>query len=939
MKPVLVVVMVCVLSACASNRPATLGSISGVDFKIEKSTVSKVGSGSVMKRYRQFLDDVPANHPLYGEALNRLADLEMLEGDKKLFVDEKNQIDEAAEAMQRGKERGSQKNYQNAIELYESLLANGSDEHRADWILYQLSRAYEQSGNLEGAVLTLQRLLKEHPGSNYMAESRFRLAELQYGLRDFASASKSYMAVLNLGRGTPFYDKSIYKMGWALFKLENYDDALAYFFVAIKLLPIVYGADDRINISAMSQLERDLLTDLFRAINLSFSYLGGPQQLTRYFRQYPDDKMEYEVFLRLGEFYNAGNRVEDAANTYEEYARLRTATPKGAVLQLLKIETYSKKGYVRPSLQAREEFIERFASKQMFWDSLTGTQRRSHGQRVQSILKDLTSYYHAQAQKSKKRKDYLASVRWYDVLVKLFPGAETMKEQFLLAELYYQLGDYEKAIAGFEKVAYDLPKRKESVDAGYSALLSHERRIEGVSRDKKDAFFSDYIESSFRYLTWFSDDKRAASVRIKTAERLFSLKRYDESLLQARLVLQARDSVERDRMSASLIVAHVAFDKQNYQEAEKYYEIFLKGKYQPKIKPSVRQRLAIASYKLAEGYLAREQYTQAASAFLKAEKLTRDVDIKAKSLFDAATIYIVQKDWAKAIPHLRVFIKKYPQHILNVQAYEKLLVAYQSLGKSVEAAKIMVFLSRKEKDVLKKRQFLWAAANLQKNAGQLDSAISSYEEFRRTFVHPDIEALEAMNQLSLISRKKNQTRQYKKWLREIIVYVDKSGLLESERGRYLAAQGSFYLAEDKFSSFKRLKLGLPLKRSLKRKRRAMSRALDSFEKVLAYAVGDYTTASTHRIAEIYAELGKSVLNSSRPKGLSGEEQEMYVLELEEQAFPFEEKAIELFEVNARRVKDGFYDEWVKDSLTSLKNLQPVRYAKEEHVENAFTQLF
>ncbi|MDH5218168.1 MAG: tetratricopeptide repeat protein, partial [Gammaproteobacteria bacterium] len=871
MKTFPVVAMIFMLSACASNKPATLGSLSGVDFKIEKSTVSKVGSSSVMKRYRQFLDDVPANHPLYGEALNRLADLEMIEGDKKLFVDEKTQIDEAAEAMQRGKEKGSQTNYQNAIELYESLLVNGSDEHRADWILYQLSRAYEQSENLEGAVVTLQRLLQEYPKSNFMPESRFRLAELQYGLRDYESASYSYMAVLNLGRGTPFYDKSIYKMGWALFKQEKYNDALAYFFVAIKLLPIVYGSDDRINISSMSQLERDLLTDLFRAINLSFSYLGGPQQLTQYFRKYPDNKMEYEVFLRLGEFYSAGNRVEDAANTYEEYASLRMATPKGAVLQLLKIETYSKKGYIRPSLQAREEFIERFASKKSFWDSLTGTQRRSHGQRVQSILKDLTAYYHAQAQKTKKREDYLASVRWYDVLVKLFPGAETMHEQFLLAELYYQLQDYNAAITRFETVAYDLPKRKESVDAGYSALLSHERRIKNASVAKKDGYLADYVESSFRFLTWFSDDKRAASVRIKTAERLFSLNRYDESLLQARLVLQAGNAVDKDHMSAYLIIGHVAFDKQNYQDAEKYYELFLKGKFQKNLKPSVRERLAIASYKLAEEYQGKEQYTQAVNALLKTEKLSNDIEIKARSVFDVATIYIVQKDWIKAIPHLQVFIKQYPKHHLRIQAHEKLLVAFQSLDRGVEAADIMVYLSRQEKDVLEKRKYLWNAANLQRNAGRLDSAVSSYDAFRQTFSQPDIEALEAMHQISLISRKKNQTGQYKKWLRDIITYVDKSGLSESERGRYLAAQGSFYLAEGKFTSFKRLKLDLPLKRSLKRKRRAMSQALDSFEKVLTYAVGEFTTASTHRIAEIYAELGKAVLNSSRPKGLSVEE--------------------------------------------------------------------
>jgi hypothetical protein len=54
--------------------------------------------------------------------------------------------------------------------------------------------------------------------------------------------------------------------------------------------------------------------------------------------------------------------------------------------------------------------------------------------------------------------------------------------------------------------------------------------------------------------------------------------------------------------------------------------------------------------------------------------------------------------------------------------------------------------------------------------------------------------------------------------------------------------------------------------------------------------------------------------------------------LEEQAFPFEEKAIELHEVNARRAADGVYDEWVRASFTALRELRPVRYAKTERAE-------
>ena len=47
---------------------------------------------------------------------------------------------------------------------------------------------------------------------------------------------------------------------------------------------------------------------------------------------------------------------------------------------------------------------------------------------------------------------------------------------------------------------------------------------------------------------------------------------------------------------------------------------------------------------------------------------------------------------------------------------------------------------------------------------------------------------------------------------------------------------------------------------------------------------------------------------------------------------FEEKAIEIHETNVKRVSDGLYDQWVRNSFSVLTKLLPVRYAKAERVE-------
>src|SRR5690606_20301558 len=121
----------------------------------------------------------------------------------------------------------------------------------------------------------------------------------------------------------------------------------------------------------------------------------------------------------------------------------------------------------------------------------------------------------------------------------------------------------------------------------------------------------------------------------------------------------------------------------------------------------------------------------------------------------------------------------------------------------------------------------------------------------------------------------------------------------------------------------------PLKESLKRKRAALDRALKAQERVLSYGVSDFTTQSSFRIGEIYAQLSRDLMKSQRPTDLDELELEQYDILLEEQAYPFEEKAIQIHEANAQRSWKGVYDNWVKKSFESLAKFLPARYNKKE----------
>ncbi len=127
-----------------------------------------------------------------------------------------------------------------------------------------------------------------------------------------------------------------------------------------------------------------------------------------------------------------------------------------------------------------------------------------------------------------------------------------------------------------------------------------------------------------------------------------------------------------------------------------------------------------------------------------------------------------------------------------------------------------------------------------------------------------------------------------------------------------------------------MQLVQPFEQNLARKRELMDAALAAFESLIEYEVGEVTTAATFHMAEIYSSFSGSLLDSERPTGLSAAELAEYEDVLEEEAFPFEERAIEVHEANVElMIAAGIYNRWIEQSFARLAALVPGRYAKEE----------
>ena len=151
--------------------------------------------------------------------------------------------------------------------------------------------------------------------------------------------------------------------------------------------------------------------------------------------------------------------------------------------------------------------------------------------------------------------------------------------------------------------------------------------------------------------------------------------------------------------------------------------------------------------------------------------------------------------------------------------------------------------------------------------------------------------------------------------------------VKTERTTFIASTTTLELARQKREEFDRHRLVEPLAKNLKRKKQAMQESVKLFGQASTYGIQEITTEATSSIGDIYLDFSQALLESERPAHLNDEEREQYDILLEDQAFPFEEKAIEFYEINMARTQDDTYDQWIARGLQQLVELFPARYRR------------
>ena len=951
------------LAACQSGGGReTIAQLRNVRIEIKEEPIEG-GLEKAMAGYRRFLEETPES-ALTPAAIRRLADLKvereygyvagaaapagpvttaLLSAPERAQIPKASAVppsaapqpDSSAVALAKAEAGGEaleRAGTREAIELYQKLLDKYPRYEGNDQVLYQMSRSYEELGQTEEAMAVMQRMVRDFPQSRYLNEVQFRRAEYFFTHKQYLEAEGIYKGLVDVGAGSPYYELALHKLGWTFYKQELYEEGLQRF---ITLLDhkVATGYDFA---QTTDDLERKRVDDTFRVISQSFSYLHGAASVMDYFEKNGKRAYEDRVYSNLGEFYYEKRRYSDAAAAYNAFVSRNPFHRVSPQFHMRVIEIHLAGGFPSLVIEAKKEFAKNYGLKAEYWKQFEPGTRPEVLGFLKTNFTDLARHYHALYQDPEHAKEkgesFQEALHWYEEFLVSFPkDAESPAINYQMADLLLENRSYGRAALEYEKTAYEYPRYDKSSAAGYAAIYAYREQLRGAEAAEKDKVKREAVRSSLKFAGTFPEHEKAAIVLGAAADDLYELKEYEQALTAARKLIATFPAADKEVLKSAWVVAgHSCYDLKQYAEAETaYVQVLALIPAEDKSREGFIDNLAASIYKLGEQANATKDYRAAADHFLRVGRMAASSKIRVNAEYDAAVALIQLKEWKAATAILAGFRELFPGHELQPEVTRNLAHVYQEDGQLSLAAGEYERVEAEFKDEEVRRGALVLAAELHQQTGNKKQALAVYRRFAGYFPEPVEVNLEMRNKICEILKAENDQKGYLGELKVIVAIDAAAGQARTPRTRYLAGKGALVLAEQTYERFTEVRLVKPFETNLRKKKELMKATTLAFNKLVEYEVGEVTAAATFYLADIYAHFSKALTGSERPDDLNAQEMQEYELAIEEQAYPFEEKAIKVHEKNLELISVGIYNGWVDKSLGKLATLLPVRYDKPE----------
>lgn len=894
-----------------AGEEKTIGDIKPSFIVYKEKDLPDVSIEYVMKRYVKLFEN-STSPDVKIDALNRINNLSAKYGisGKKLNIDRVKQS-------------------QVLLESYEAIVDSGIFYERMDELLYQTGKATTFTGNSQDAIKRLKLLVGLYPNSPLVDESMFRIAEAHFQLGEYAEAEAQYKKLLAFGVSDEFHAQAKFKLAWSVFRQDRYDEAAKHAFSVLDSYKALQGA---ITLAELDLDDADLVEDTLRLLAIQFSKEDSAKSIMATQVAQGTEAYAYLLHNALLQLYLSQDRFEEAAIVASSYAGAYNTEFIAYDMALNAIKAYKKGEFEIQTWNAKQDFVANFGIDSHYWAQLKNAQRDIVRPHLALYGQELAHLYYVrmgQRRGKPEHRDFaLRSADYYLMLTRLNPSDENNGGfVFLAAEAQRDIGEFKKAIQLYERSGFDEPIHNDSQRAAYASVLSYDEWSREI-KNTSPQMVAGKRANILRYAQTLPEDSETPELLAYLANAYFEEGNLQSAADTATRVISAQQTKNATRYASLLVKAHSHYGLSQYAQAETDYSLALRDELTSRrgLQKDLSERLALTIFRQAEQ---AEDAGVSAELYLRVVDLVPSASLVPQALFNAATKQLEVSSLTSAISSLTFLQNTYPEHELYNDATEKLIYAYEQNGEWLSAADKLKEWSalHKSRNPRVASNALFQSAEYYQKSGMGVQATESYQRFVAEYPSEFGLNIEALDRIAQHYQPSDRSR-YAQSLKRLVDYEASNKRKRTARSASLAAQASFTLTEPLIELFENTKLEGSLKKALRTKKSLLDKAVKALQTVANYDIQEWQSAATHQTASLYRVLAKDLLNSERPSGLSALELEQYDILLEEQAYPFEEKALEVFAINRDKVSDGLYDEWIAKSFVALAEMNPTRYRRQ-----------
>ncbi len=867
-----------------------------------------------------------------------------------------------------------------AIQLYEWYANDFPKSKKLDQAFFFLGYNYVEVGQFKKGTNYYERLTKQFPKSAYVTESYFALGEYYFENSSWKKAIPNYKSVLR-DPSSRIYPFAMYKLAWSHYRSGQPAIAIGYLEKVIELSSNPNFAEDRQG----KQVNKIRLVD--EAVNdliLFYPEARAYQDAPSYFENIGGSEKLYSNLEKLAYLYSDRGQREAARYVFNHLIEMKPNDAKNFDFQNQIVVNYFSGGSRQTFRQELFNWISNYGEESE-WARANSKEVARANEVRESTLKNYILQEHKALQKSRAPLGQKLTKNTYELYIKEFPNSKNIAEmRFFYGELLYDMGEYDKASEQYNWVIENAPNSQYHSVAVLNQLLALERslpsdkeieKIRGASLEpfEMNKEEKEFIAAGTDYVNKFPKADKVADIKFKIGRIYYSHNYFDQALSSFRAIMKEHPKTPFAKYSANLILdiynlrkdyegltkageeiltspdiksSDITMDVQdvvekarfreaqdletskNYLGSAKAFEAFSKAYPSSKL-ANIGKYNAAVNYERA-GEISKS--TQLYSGFLVGGKRNENEKQRKEARRLLGRIYERTGQLEKAAEEFEKFTVENPKDPLTPDLYYNMAVIYagfKNYTKAIRSYERFYETSKKANRV----DAIYLIGDLYEKRGSLTTANRYFERFIGENPRDMKLVISASYRVAKNAEKLNQPSKSEEWFKKIVALRKRAG---GDLGARESAEGQFNFTLRTFNELKSIRIPAnPAQQgpAVQQKLALLNRLNQELLQVVKLDVGDYVVASLSVAGQAYDHMSQSIYTAPIPKGMSAEDTQKYMAEVEKIAGPLKKQAIDNYKNSIQKARQiDVYNKWVITAREALNKLEKLDFISEDVIE-------